>query len=106
MKVKSLSIVALITALMVVPAATASAQGEQSDASFFEASVNGSGPPSEPEPGASGQGWQTMDGARSEGVVVEAGDRRASGLLTAITNSTEFLLADGGIVVERDTFAC
>ena len=80
-------------------------RANRGSASFFEASVVRSGPPGiYAEPGASGDGWQTSNGERSDDVVVEASDPRASGLLTATSNYTDIEVPDGAVSIVREAY--
>ena len=101
MKVKSRLLLAVVAGMLAVSTVGVAAQESESGASFFEVSLSPSGPPTEPEPGDSGPGWEGYVGVADADIAVDAGDPRASGLLDQVRNGTDIGLSDGALSIER-----
>ena len=104
MRVKSRLMVAFVAGLLAASATGVSAQEGDSGAAFFAVNLSPSGPPTEPEPGDSGDGWAMFIGLTQEDIVVDAGDPRASGLLASAQNGTDFELPDGRMGITLGTY--
>lgn len=99
MKVKSRLLLAVVAGMLA--ASTVGVAAQEDGPSFFEVSLASSGPPTEPEPGASGPGWEGYVGVADADIAVDAGDARASGLLDQVRNGTDIGLSDGALSIER-----
>jgi len=100
-KVKSRLLLAVVAGMLAASTVGVAAQESESGASFFEATVTSSGPPTESQPGDSGPGWEGYVGVADADIAVDAGDPRASGLLDQVRNGTDFVLSDGALNIER-----
>ncbi len=103
MKVKSRILPVLVAGLLAATVSGAAAQERADGPSFFEATLTFVGPPTEPEPGTSGDGWEGYVGMGTADIAVDAGDPRASGLWDLVRNGTDIELPDGRLSIERAT---
>lgn len=101
MKVKSRLLLAAVAGMLAASTVGVAAQESESGASFFEVTMTPGGPPSEPQPGDSGPGWEGEVGMADADIAVDAADPRASGLLDQVRNSTGVQLSEGALGIAR-----
>jgi hypothetical protein len=92
-KVKSRLLLAVVAGMLAASTVGVAAQDPESEASFFSVTMV-PGDNTEGGPGDSGPGWEGYVGLEDEGVIVDAGDPRASGLLDQVRNGTDVELPD------------
>jgi hypothetical protein len=92
-KVKSRLLLAVVAGMLAASTVGVAAQEPESEASFFSVTMV-PGDNTEGGPGDSGPGWEGYVGLEDEGVIVDAGDPRASGLLDQVRNGTDVELPD------------
>jgi hypothetical protein len=98
-KVKSRLLLAVVAGMLA--ASTVGVAAQEEGPSFFEVTMNSSGPPTEPTPGESGPGWEGYLGLADADVAVDAGDPRASGLLDQVRNGTDMGLPTERVGIQR-----